>query len=160
MILVTVGTQLPFERLVKAIDEIAPSLPDPVFAQIGRSSYIPKNIEFCQTMAPATFETKLRYASRIVSHAGTGTVLKAKQYGKPIILFPRRADAGEHRNDHQLATCEQLDGRPGIFVAYTVEQLESLLTDELSPVPKTQGPDTENAYRTLITGLAKFINPQ
>lgn len=157
MILVTVGTQLPFERLIQAIDEIAPSLPEAVFAQIGRSSYRPRNIEFCEAMAPDKFETKLRLASRIVSHAGTGTVLKAKKHGKPIILFPRRAEAGEHRNDHQLATCEQLEGRPGIFVAYNVPKLARLLAGELPSLPGMKAPEPASGYLTLISGLAKFV---
>ncbi|MDB5525900.1 MAG: glycosyltransferase family 28 protein [Rhizobium sp.] len=158
MILVTVGTQLPFERLIQAIDEFATKLPEPVFAQIGRSSYRPKNIEFCETMVPRLFETKFQQASRIVSHAGTGSVLTAKRYGKPIILFPRRADAGEHRNDHQLATCEQLEGRPGIFVAYDIPRLEHLLSNDLPPVPQKAADEPEDPYQELVNGLANFID--
>ncbi|MGO7205561.1 glucuronosyltransferase, partial [Rhizobium ruizarguesonis] len=43
MILVTVGTQLPFDRLVKAVDTFATELSKPVLAQIGRGSYTPQN---------------------------------------------------------------------------------------------------------------------
>ena len=100
--------------------------------------------------------SRLRQASRIVSHAGIGTVLKAKEYRKPIILFPRRAATGEHRNDHQMATCAQLEGRPGIFVAYddaALAQLLSQTSSELSP----QGREPAAAYADLISGLARYI---
>ena len=50
-------------------------------------------------MRPSEFEAVLREASVIVAHAGIGTVLKAYKYRKPIILVPRQAAFGEHRND-------------------------------------------------------------
>jgi UDP-N-acetylglucosamine transferase subunit ALG13 len=33
-----------------------------------------------------------------------GTILTALEIRKPLLIFPRRAEQGEHRNDHQLAT--------------------------------------------------------
>jgi UDP-N-acetylglucosamine transferase subunit ALG13 len=33
-----------------------------------------------------------------------GTIISAVEYGKRVIVMPRRASYGEHRNDHQLAT--------------------------------------------------------
>ena len=42
MIFATVGTQLPFDRLIVALDQWAASSPDvEVFAQIGRGEYRP-----------------------------------------------------------------------------------------------------------------------
>ena len=120
MILLTVGTQLPFDRLVKAVDEIAPSLNEEIFGQIGKEGYRPKNLEYCEEMAPREFERRLGLARVILSHAGIGTMLTARRIGKPIILFPRQAKFGEHRNDHQIATSKQMEGRPGIYVAYDI----------------------------------------
>lgn len=127
MILITVGTQLPFNRLVKALDEMAPSISTPMFAQIGKGEYKPHNFEWVETIAPLEMDGVFARTSLIVSHAGTGTVLAAKRFKKPIILFPRRAAFGEHRNDHQLATAGQLNGRPGIRVAYTETELAELI---------------------------------
>ncbi len=127
MILVTVGTQLPFDRLIQIMDELAPTLGQPVFAQIGTSSYRPANVDYSETIDPRDFDQRFRSASVIVAHAGIGTVLTAQRHGKPIILFPRRAALGEHRNDHQLATCAQLKGRPGIYVANDKAELAALL---------------------------------
>lgn len=134
MILLTIGTQLPFDRLVRAMDDIASSLPQPIFGQIGKSAYRPKNFEWSETLAPADFDQKFSKAHIVVSHAGIGTVLTAQRHRKPIILFPRLASHGEHRNDHQLATCAQLKGRDGILIAVSGEELLSILTSEL-PIP-------------------------
>ena len=46
--------------------------------------------------------------------------------------MPRRADLGEHRNDHQLATVEKLSGRPGILVAADENELESRIEQALA----------------------------
>ena len=117
MILVTVGMQLGFDRLIEAMDEIAPSLDMPVIAQVGRGTFQPQNMEVRAQIAPREFEALIAQSRLIVSHAGIGTVLTAARYSKPVVLLPRRANLGEHRNDHQRATADQLRGRPGILIA-------------------------------------------
>lgn len=128
MILVTTGTQLPFDRLVAAVDDVAPSLTEPVFAQIGVSDYKPRHFEWTEKLRPSQFDEKVREASLVVSHAGIGTILRAKKYGKPIILFPRQVAFGEQRNDHQLATCAQLADEPGIYIAMDPSSLAELMS--------------------------------
>ncbi len=133
MIVVTVGTQLPFDRLIKMVDELAPSLGQDVFAQTGVGRYTPQNHPWSANIEASQFDEKLKNCSVMVSHAGIGTVLKAYKYAKPIILVPRRASLGEHRNDHQLATVSQLRSRAGIYVAETKEELQDLLRSDLRP---------------------------
>ncbi len=133
MIVVTVGTQLPFDRLIRMIDELAPLLEHDVFAQTGVGTYVPKNMEWSSTVEASDFDSRLKACSVIVSHAGIGTVLKAYKYAKPIVLMPRLSSLGEHRNDHQLATVSQLRRREGIYVAENKQELESLLNRKLDP---------------------------
>jgi UDP-N-acetylglucosamine transferase subunit ALG13 len=47
MIFLTVGTQFPFDRLVRAVDEAFDNgaIDEEVFAQIGETSYRPRNFE-------------------------------------------------------------------------------------------------------------------
>lgn len=132
MILVTVGTQLPFDRLISALDAIAPSVARPMFAQTGKGRYAPTNMEWQPLVEPAEFETRIRSAELIVAHAGIGTVLMAQRHRKPIILFPRRADLHEHRNNHQMATARALENREGIHIAWTEERLADLIGQPLS----------------------------
>ena len=129
MIIVSVGTQLPFDRLIRMMDEIASDLDQKIFAQTGRSAYVPRNIEWKADVQALEFDTLLQQASVLVAHAGIGTVLKAYEFGKPIILTPRKAAFGEHRNDHQLATVSKLVGRPGIYMADDETTLKALLKD-------------------------------
>ena len=43
--------------------------------------------------------------------------ISAMTHARPILIMPRQAALGEHRNDHQLATADRLKDRTGVFVA-------------------------------------------
>jgi UDP-N-acetylglucosamine transferase subunit ALG13 len=146
VIVVTVGTQLPFDRLIRMVDELAPELPVPVFAQIGVGTYEPRNVRFAANVSPVEFEAMVRDSTVMLAHAGIGTVLKAYKYRKPLILVPRRAALGEHRNDHQLATIGQLRSRVGIYAAEEKEELRALLCGaELTPATLTEDIETKRS---------------
>lgn len=116
MIFLTVGGQLPFDRMVRLVDGLAPGLDEPVFAQIGASDLVPSHIEAVKFLGPQEFHQKFAQARLVVGHAGIGTILTAIELRKPVALMPRRASFGEHRNDHQLATVEQLSHIPGVYI--------------------------------------------
>lgn len=129
MIFLTLGTQLPFDRLVKVLDEVAPTLSEPVFGQIGATAWRPTNFESVDFLSPADFRAHFAAARIIVGHAGIGTILSGLKEEKPLVLMARRAAMGEHRNDHQLATVAQLGRIPGIHVVETVQQMRDALSD-------------------------------
>jgi len=151
VILLTVGMQLGFDRLIRAIDELAPHLPMPVLAQTGMGAYTPHHMEVRPRIAPVEFDALARDAALIVSHAGIGTVLTARRLGKPIVLFPRRAALGEHRNDHQVATARQLQGRPGILLAFEEAELPPSIESAMRfpPVAFAPSPELEKLTRTV-----------
>ncbi|MBB3659244.1 UDP-N-acetylglucosamine transferase subunit ALG13 [Rhizobium sp. BK650] len=156
MIVVTVGTQLPFDRLIMMIDEIAPSLSEEVFSQIGAGHFKPVNHSWSANVEASEFDQKLRSCSLIVSHAGIGTVLKAYAYRKPIILVPRLSSFGEHRNDHQLATVGALKERPGIYIAESKAQLNDLLlAGDLKPALASN--EIERSKRRLQSYLREAV---
>ena len=155
MIVVTVGMQLGFDRLIAAMDALAPQLGMPVIAQTGKGSYRPQHMEARAKIAPAEFEALVGEARLIVAHAVIGTVLTAARCQKPILLMPRRADLGEHRNDHQRATVGKLAGRPGILVAADEHELPARIAEGLA---LTDWSATQSATaRQLHGALAAFI---
>lgn len=127
MIFVTVGTQLPFPRLIDAMNALAPDLGEEVVAQTGPEPGDWPHLTQHQKLTPEAFEGLFRDARVIVGHAGIGTILSAKRYGKPLIVLPRRHALGEHRNDHQLATARQVEKLDGVTVAWEAEALGDLL---------------------------------
>lgn len=156
MIFVTVGSADPFDRLIRAVDEWAGSCSrKDIFAQIGRSSYRAQHIEAVQFLTPSEFRDRVRAARLIVAHAGTGSIIAALEEGIPIIVMPKWAHLGEHRNDHQVATAKRFGQRRGIIVANDetelvakLEQAEQLFAPTV--IPKEACPDLVSAIRSFI----------
>ncbi|HWK03606.1 MAG TPA: glycosyltransferase [Puia sp.] len=113
MIFVTIGIQEPFDRLIKAMDEIAPELEGiPIIAQVYSLSYKAVNLKTFEFVSQAEFEDYFSRATLIVAHAGMGTIISALVKDKPIIVMPRLTKYKEHRSDHQIATanaCKELN---------------------------------------------------
>lgn len=153
MIFCTIGTQAPFDRFIKIIDELAPQLNEEVVAQTLNGKYNAKNIKTVGLLSPAEFNDMLNRARVIVAHAGVGTILSALTLNKPIVIFPRLAKNGEHRNDHQLATAEQMKRLNYVHVAQDEQSLRRLLQEDLKPL-KQIGPF---ASEKLIEELRSII---
>lgn len=137
MIFCTIGTQAPFDRFIKIVDEIAADLDEEVVAQVYKSEYIAKNIRTVDFLAPDKFNELFSSARMVVAHAGMGTIISAMKQRKPIIIFPRIAKLGEHRNEHQLATAQKMKELGYVYVANDAEELKALLTNpDLKPLHK------------------------
>jgi UDP-N-acetylglucosamine transferase subunit ALG13 len=128
VIFVTVGTQLPFPRLIATVDAWAGrNGAVEVIAQTGPCEAPPAHLRAYDFMPPGELDKCMRSAEVVVAHAGIGSILTAQRYRRPIIILARRAAQGEHRNDHQVATARHLGGRPGIAVAAEAEDVARLL---------------------------------
>ncbi len=105
MIFVTVGSQLPFDRLVNSVDDWAGSQPQvEIFGQVGDTDNPPKNFASVSTMSPEEYQRRFAEADLIVGHAGMGTIIAALELGKPLLMLPRLASLKESRNDNQVGT--------------------------------------------------------
>jgi UDP-N-acetylglucosamine transferase subunit ALG13 len=157
MIFVTVGTQLPFDRLIKTVDEWACAAAGrEAYAQIASGSYLPQSMPWSRTMHPREFQAKLEQCHLLVAHAGIGSILSALELGKPVIILPRHAELGEHRNDHQLATAARFGARGLVRVAHSETELSQMLDQFETPLNSQQ--ITAEASPELIHSLRQFIS--
>lgn len=157
MIFVTVGGQLPFDRLVHTVDRWAMDRGrEDVFAQIGDSANPPQHIRWERFLSPTEFQAKAREAEVIFAHAGMGSILTALEYGKPIVVMPRRAHLGEHRNDHQWATVNRLGADVGISVAADETELVAFLDAPTEPQSPTERHSQE--YARLLDFLRRAMD--
>lgn len=128
MIFLTVGTQLPFDRLVKAVDAWAGrNTSVEVVAQVGAGTAPVSTIKTAKFFSPRDTEQFFQRAEVVVSHAGMGSILTALTHKRPIIIMPRSVQFGEHRNDHQMGTARHLGGIKGVHVAWSNDELHRLL---------------------------------
>ncbi|MCG8015857.1 MAG: glucuronosyltransferase [Candidatus Thiodiazotropha sp. 'RUGA'] len=127
MILVTVGTQLAFDRMVGAVDRWVNKKDIQVIAQVGPTEVCFSNIKYKSFLEQDELDHILKTSDLVVAHAGMGSILSSLSLGKPIIIMPRKASLGEHRNEHQMATARRFQNRPGVYVAWDEQQLVVLL---------------------------------
>lgn len=124
MIFVTVGTILPFDRMIADMDSWAATHPDEnVIAQIGDSMYLPRYMQYFRKKGGPEYLALLKSAELVVAHAGMGSVISAQENGIPIVLLPRLQERREHTTDHQLHSAEWLKTQRGVFVAATDAEL-------------------------------------
>jgi UDP-N-acetylglucosamine transferase subunit ALG13 len=156
LIFVVTGTQEPFDRMIKIVDNWASKqVKYKVIAQTAKSTLITQTIECVDFLEPEKFNNIFNKASVIIGHAGMGTIIKSLENKKKIIVFPRSTKYGEHRNDHQHYTAKSFDELGYVQVAYTSDELSNCLNNlESLKVKKT---DSFKVDEELLEGISEFI---
>jgi UDP-N-acetylglucosamine transferase subunit ALG13 len=156
MIFVSVGAQMPFDRLIRNVDQWAGRRGrDDIFAQIGPSDYKPKHIKFKEFIDPLEFRQRVAECECLVAHAGMGCIITALELGKPILVFPRRGDLRETRNDHQIATAKYFSHQGRIVAAFDEMELFRKL-DGLKSEPISSR-ISSTATGPLIAAIRAFL---
>ncbi|MCX5638270.1 MAG: glycosyltransferase [Planctomycetota bacterium] len=158
MIFLTVGTQFPFDRLIRAIDEAFDngSIDEELFAQIGETSYRPRNFESVTSLEKNMFDGRLKQASSVISHAGIGTITMALDNHKPLLVMPRLKKYGEVVNDHQVAIARKFSELGHILVAYEVTDLPDGIRKLKNFIPQERKINSEavvNRIRCFLDSL-------
>ena len=155
MIFLTVGTQFPFDRLVKAVDDVVGQnlLNDEIVAQIGKYTYRPKHFDFVSLLEKDRYDACAKNASSIISHAGMGSIITALEYDKPLLVMPRFRKYGEVVNDHQLAIASRFEQLGLLLVAYEAEEMTQRIKCLKSFKPKKR----ENQTQAVINRISRFL---
>jgi UDP-N-acetylglucosamine transferase subunit ALG13 len=158
VILVTVGSMMPFDRLISGMDGWARQHPDEdVLAQIGGGSYLPTKMRWTRVLPPGEFREAVRAASIMVAHAGMGSFFVAMEMQKPIVMLPRIAASREHTTDHQLHTLQWLRDRPGVYAAMSAEQLTPAIDAALNEGNAAIGKLNCFAPESFLTDVRRFL---
>lgn len=159
MIFVTVGTQLHFDRLVRMVDGWAAAHPEEdVFIQTGRGGYAVQHCRAKPFTEHDEWEHYFDTAERVISHAGVGTILKSLSCAKPLIVMPRIAALGEHRNDHQRATARRFASFSNIrFVEDEPELFEALNAPPWRPNAATAPSRNLDALISELKGFLRGV---
>jgi len=156
MIFLTVGTQFPFDRLVKAVDELVGrnGFDEEIYAQIGDSSYQPRNFKAIPLLEKKVFDKRISEASCIVSHAGMGIMTMALDNEKPLLVMPRLRRYREVVNDHQVAIAKKFEQLGYVLAAYSVEELPEKIQQLSTFTPKKRVSQVQ-----LVAGrITEFLN--
>ena len=155
-VFVTVGAQMPFDRLIMAVDAWAANHTGMhIYAQIGETSYRPEHIEYATLLEPPEFKQRVLWADVLVAHAGMGSILTALQYGKPLLVMPRQGKLKETRNDHQLATALRIKAMTKVAVAMDEDEMPALL-DSITKLNASEI-ISDRASDLLLSTIRNFI---
>jgi len=156
MIFLTVGTQFPFDRLVKTVDDLVAGgvIEEEVFSQVGDDAYEPRSFKSVASLDKKAFDECIHNASAIISHAGMGTITMALDTGKPLLVMPRRKRYGEVVNDHQVAIAHKFEQLGHLLVAYEPEELADKvkLLKGFKPSPRLVRPEA------VVKRIAEFLD--
>lgn len=128
MIVVTLGTQkFQMDRLIKAIDELAPTIGEEVFIQLGHSTYVPKNCQYQEFVDAGEFQKMIESCSVLITHSGVGTIMRAIHAGRPVVVVPRLARYHEHVDDHQVQIAQAFAVKGCVLSCENLEQLSEMI---------------------------------
>lgn len=156
MIFVTVGSQrFQFDRLLRTIDEQIASgrIKSEVFAQIGFSTYRPKNYAYADFLDRDVFEAKVREAEIVITHGGTGAIVGTIKKGKKVIAVPRLGRYGEHVDDHQLQIIGQFGELKMIRACYDLDRLP----EEIEEAKRTEFVPYVSNTQNFLEHIREYI---
>ncbi|MEP1199461.1 glycosyltransferase [Tateyamaria sp.] len=161
MIFTTIGTQLPFDRLLRGMDSWAARNKDiRIVAQAGATTSRFQNFQTVAYLSQPEFRDHMNSASLVVAHAGMGTILSASELGLPVILMPRLGKFGEHRNDHQLDTAKEMARLSNVTIVEDGESLHHALDLARArnfEVPRAQSADVSGELDPLLRAIQDFV---
>jgi len=158
MIFLTVGTQFPFDRLVKAIDDLCERglIHEPIVAQTGDSGYQPRHFEAVASLDKSAFDRNFQQASAVIGHAGMGTITMALENSKPLLAMPRRKKYGEVVNDHQVMLAIKFEALGHLLLARDETELADKIEQLKSFVPRPRQVDPDAVTRRIGTFLGQI----
>ena len=119
---VTLGTEaFGFRRAVERLVELLPREAD-VLWQTGHTDTGGLGIEGRHSVPGDELRSAIAAADVVISHAGTGSAITSFEMGKKPVILPRESRFGEHVDDHQLLTANELRRR-GLAVSVSVGEL-------------------------------------
>lgn len=126
LIFVCVGSrEYQFNRLLKEIDRLIETevIKEKVFAQIGQSTYTPKNYNYERFLSVEEFKGYQADSDFIISHAGTGALIGALKEEKQVIAVPRLHKFKEHTDDHQVQVATMLNDEGYLKMVLEIKEL-------------------------------------
>jgi UDP-N-acetylglucosamine transferase subunit ALG13 len=159
LVFVTVGTDHhPFPRLMEWMDRSLDELDARVrcLVQHGTSAPPPRPEAFDYMTYPKMKEA-LDAAAVVVSHAGPGTIMMTLAAGKMPIIVPRRGDAGEHVDNHQVAFARRAAETQTIWLAEDYGQFLEMLTAAVEDPGRMQRAGREFGGAPAVAAFASLV---
>lgn len=155
MIFATAGTQkFPFDRMFSMLDFVLDKEQiNEVFAQIGTSSYQPRNYQYVQYLNQEQFNYYMENCDCVVTHSGVGTILNGIRHKKAVIVIPRLKEYKEHIDNHQVEIAHAFSSKGYVIYCNNKEELTNALLNYRQFTPNeyvSQTYNIENIIRNYL----------
>jgi len=130
LIFVTVGSRnYPFNRLFEELDTLCDEkiITDTIFAQIGTSTYKPRNFEYKAFISQEEFMEKVKASNFVITHGASGSIMKALNEDKKVIAVTRLEKYGEHINDHQIQNNKAFGDNGYVLPVFEMDELKDAI---------------------------------
>ena len=159
MILVLLGTfHIEFTRPLIAIEKaiITQKIHEKIVVQNGHTIFKSDYLTMVPFFSPIELDNLYNEANLIVTHAGTGSILKGIKKGKKVIAIPRLKKLNEHLDDHQLEILEQFAKCNYILPWNENEKFETILKKAETFIPSAYKSSKSNLVNYLIDYIDKI----
>jgi UDP-N-acetylglucosamine transferase subunit ALG13 len=160
-VFVSVGTDHhPFDRLVGWAAEWARAHPDDrVVCQHGTTAPPPPvaNLRAVELLDAAGMAAELHAADVVVVSCGPGAAMDTRAAGRVPVVVPRRADLGEHVDDHQQAFARHLEAR-GLALRVVDEDGFRAALEEVAADPSRLRMEPEVRVPSGIEGVGRLVD--
>lgn len=149
MIFVSVGTQLPFDRLLHLTESVVKelSIDEPIVCQSGPSEFSSTTMTVKKFIDEGEYNTCLTESRLFIGHAGMGSIIKCLDFGVDAVLLARDASLGEHRNNHQFSTCEAFSNVSNLV--YMTKEEENFRSKIKEKLLNSEAGKTSDEHRRL-----------
>ncbi len=150
-LLVTVGTVMPFDRMVGGVESLIKSgeIQGDVAAQVGEST---RSFDGIECFASCPFEelnSRMEAADVVICHGGSGSILGSLKAGAHVVAMAREAKHGEHYDDHQRDITKAFADMDLISVAKNEDDIARAIKEAKSRPRRTVNIDP-SAYIKVI----------
>lgn len=155
-VLVTVGTVMPFDRMVRGVETLIRKgvIQQEVAAQIGESRARFEGMESFESCPFEDLNARMNKADVIICHGGSGSILGALKAGAHVVAMARLQKFNEHYDDHQKDITQAFADMDLISVAADENDLERAIKEAKSRPRKVVNIDPSE----YLTAIRNFIN--
>ena len=123
-----------FDRMAKAVDELAMNSSEEILVQTGHTKYQFKYAKTVRFMEHDELLETIKKSSLVILQGGWGTIAESISLGKIIISIPRRL--GQECNHPQEEVVRHLENMGCLIGCYDENQLARLVEQARSFTPK------------------------
>lgn len=155
-VLVTVGTVMPFDRMVGGVENLISKgkINGDVAAQIGESRRKFTGMDAFASCPFNELNDRMENADAVICHGGSGSILGALKAGAHVVAMARLHEFGEHYDDHQKDITTAFSDMDLISIAEDENDIERALAEARARKRSTVNIDPSE----FVKAIKKFID--